>query len=45
MIKKFFSGITLRRLLVMAVGIILLGLGISLFKLSLMGNDPSSARV
>ena len=45
MIKKFFSGITLRRLLVMAVGIILLGLGISLFKLSLMGNDPSSAMV
>lgn len=29
----------------MAVGIVLLALGISLFKLSLMGNDPSSAMV
>ena len=35
----------LRRVLVMCFGIIIMGLGISLFKISLMGNDPSSAMV
>ncbi len=34
-----------RRFLIMIAGIILMGLGICLFKLSLMGNDPSSAMV
>lgn len=34
-----------RRIMVMAVGIVILGLGISLFKLSALGNDPSSAMV
>lgn len=32
-----------RRCIVMAFGIVLLAFGITLFKLSLMGNDPSSA--
>ena len=35
----------LRRVLVMCLGIVIMGLGISLFKISLMGNDPSSAMV
>jgi uncharacterized membrane protein YczE len=34
-----------RRLTVMIFAIIIMGLGICLFKLSLMGNDPSSAMV
>lgn len=34
-----------RRLIVMVCGIVIMGLGICLFKLSLMGNDPSSAMV
>lgn len=34
-----------RRLIVMIFGIIFMGLGVCLFKLSLMGNDPSSAMV
>ena len=34
-----------RRLTIMIFGIILMGMGICLFKLSLMGNDPSSAMV
>ncbi len=42
---KLFGKISLRRFLVMAAGIVLLSLGIALFKLSLMGNDPSSAMV
>lgn len=33
------------RLIVMTFGIIFMGLGVCLFKLSLMGNDPSSAMV
>ncbi|MDD3369930.1 MAG: hypothetical protein PHP50_13800 [Lachnospiraceae bacterium] len=36
---------TMRRFLVMLIGIIILGLGIAMFKISLMGNDPSSAFV
>lgn len=43
--KKLFRGVTVRRFLVMLAGIVLIALGISLFKLSLMGNDPSSAVV
>ena len=42
---KRIGKISLRRFLVMAAGIVLLSLGIALFKLSLMGNDPSSAMV
>lgn len=34
-----------RRAAVMLFGIVLMGIGVSLFKLSLMGNDPSSAMV
>lgn len=34
-----------RRLVVMVVGIVLLGMGVGIFKLSAMGNDPSSAMV
>jgi len=35
----------IRRIIVMCFGILIMGLGIALFKLSLMGNDPSSAMV
>lgn len=34
---------TLRRFLVMCFGILIMGLGVCLFKISLMGNDPSTA--
>lgn len=34
-----------RRLIVMLLGIFIMGMGISLFKLSVMGNDPHSAMV
>lgn len=33
----------LRRFLVMCGGILIMGLGVALFKLSLMGNDPATA--
>ena len=32
-----------RRLAVMLLGILIMGVGIGLFKVSLMGNDPSTA--
>lgn len=32
-----------RRFIVMIIGIIILSLGLALFKISLMGNDPSTA--
>lgn len=35
----------IRRCLVMVLGILIMGLGVALFRLSLMGNDPSSAFV
>lgn len=34
-----------RRVAVMVLGILIMGLGVALFKLSLMGNDPNSAMV
>lgn len=34
-----------RRFIVMAVGLIIMGLGLAVFKISLMGNDPSTAMV
>ena len=34
-----------RRLIVMLLGIFIMGMGIGLFKLSVMGNDPHSAMV
>lgn len=43
--KSGLKKIGYRRILVMIFGIIILGLGISLFKLSALGNDPSSAMV
>lgn len=43
--KNLFRGVGVRRFLVMLLGIVLIALGISIFKLSLMGNDPSSAMV
>ena len=42
---SFRSPLWRRRLGIMIFGIILMGLGICLFKLSAMGNDPSSAMV
>ena len=38
--NKFKS---IRRNTVMAIGILIMGLGVSIFKFSLMGNDPSNA--
>ncbi|MGN0802041.1 MAG: YitT family protein [Candidatus Faecivicinus sp.] len=35
----------IRRFIVMAVGLIIMGLGVAVFKISLMGNDPSTAMV
>lgn len=35
----------IRRFIVMIAGLIIMGLGIALFKISLMGNDPSTALV
>lgn len=35
----------IRRFVVMVVGLLIMGLGIALFKISLMGNDPSTAMV
>ena len=34
-----------RRIMVMITGIVIMGIGVCLFRLSLMGNDPSSAMV
>lgn len=34
-----------KRMIVMILGIVIMGLGVCLFKLSVMGNDPSSALV
>ena len=34
-----------RRCAVMVCGIVIMGIGVCLFRLSLMGNDPSSAMV
>ena len=42
---QFNSAAWWRRFIIMITGIVLMGLGICLFKLSLMGNDPSSAMV
>lgn len=41
----FFTPVWRRRLVVMSFGIVVMGIGVCLFKLSLMGNDPSSAMV
>ena len=34
-----------RRILVMLLGIVVLGIGVGMFKLALLGNDPSTALV
>ena len=41
--KKLMSNVTPRRFAAMLMGIVLLSLGVSVFKISLMGNDPYSA--
>lgn len=41
----FYDPAWRRRLAVMSCGIVIMGLGVCLFRLSLMGNDPSSAMV
>ncbi len=43
--KQMLRKMTLRRSAVMLLGIVLLSFGIALFKLSRMGNDPSTAQV
>lgn len=43
--KAYLKRIGARRIIGMVLGIILLGLGVSLFKFSMLGNDPSSAMV
>ena len=44
MIRRYFEKAGWGRLLVMVVGNIFLGLGIAVFKLSGLGNDPYSGR-
>lgn len=43
--EKQMDRLYLRRIAVMTVGILIMAIGIVLFKLSLMGNDPSTAMV
>ena len=45
MLAEYFKRVGAKRLLVMLVGNIFLGLGISIFKFSGMGNDPFSGMV
>ena len=40
-----FRELPVRRVAVMVLGILIMGMGVALFKLSLMGNDPNSAMV
>ena len=40
-----FRNLTLRRVLVMLLGIVLLSIGVALFDFSRMGNDPSTSVV
>ena len=40
-----FRNLTLRRVLVMLLGIVLLSIGVALFDFSRMGNDPSTSAV
>lgn len=43
--KELNENNRIRRFVVMSIGLIIMGLGIALFKISLMGNDPSTAMV
>lgn len=45
MIKKYFERVGFRRVIIMILGNIFLGLGIAVFKLSGLGNDPYSGMV
>lgn len=45
MIKEYFERTGSRRIIIMVLGNIFLGLGISIFKLSGLGNDPFSGMV
>ena len=43
--KEYLSSIGLRRILGMVIGNVVLGIGIAVFRTSLLGNDPYSAMV
>lgn len=43
--ENYLKKVGIARIVVMVLGIVILGLGISLFKFSALGNDPSSAMV
>lgn len=43
--KEYFRKIGYRRIIEMFAGILLIGIGISIFKLAGLGNDPNSAMV
>ena len=45
MIKEYFKKAGFGRMTVMVVGNIFLGLGVAIFKLSGLGNDPNSGMV
>ena len=45
MAVNYFKKIGARRLLIMIMGNVFLGMGISIFKLSGLGNDPFSGMV
>jgi len=44
-IKKYFADLGVKRLVMMIIGNVVLGFGISIFKFAGMGNDPYSAHV
>ncbi len=41
--KEYLRKITLRRMIGMVLGNVILGIGIAIFRTSLLGNDPYSA--
>lgn len=45
MLVGYFKKVGMKRLIIMIIGNIFLGMGISIFKFSLMGNDPFSGMV
>ncbi len=44
-IKDYFQSVGAKRIIIMVIGNIFLGMGISIFKLSSMGNDPCTGMI
>ena len=45
MLKQYFKRIGAKRMVIMLLGNVFLGMGVSIFKLSEMGTDPFSGMV